>query len=362
MKKLISTLMALSLTLTSMMALSSNATIYIYDSDSDEYQDILDGYSPIDTDIAKSYFSNWNDIEKNDKFYSNENGTHMIATRKLSSIVVFNLADGASAKDVRDVVWEYCADKETEMSYTAEKRVLYGLVEEDYEYEIYTYGQGSLGEPEYSVKVEDAKNLCKILKEKNLISGFKYVNRNQITYLDAGCTDYPLTSYIMPDIDRLPPSEAEKISRVQSYVAENLPDCELRVDKDEYGNQIVQFIPPNENASVEEIMEFAVKINEACGDKVCYGDYLSPTSLGASDTLDSSIDMYNAVSGDANCDGYATIADATLVLQFLTNADEYGLTEQGRYNADVCGNLDGVTALDALEIQKFDAQEIDKFE
>ena len=45
MKKLISTLMALSLTLTSMAALSSNAAIFIYNSDSDEYQDVLDGYS-----------------------------------------------------------------------------------------------------------------------------------------------------------------------------------------------------------------------------------------------------------------------------------------------------------------------------
>ncbi len=61
------------------------------------------------------------------------------------------------------------------------------------------------------------------------------------------------------------------------------------------------------------------------------------------------------VYGDANCDGKVEIADATLILQFLTNKDEYNLTEQGMKNADVIGNGDGVTAQDALTIQQVDA-------
>lgn len=59
--------------------------------------------------------------------------------------------------------------------------------------------------------------------------------------------------------------------------------------------------------------------------------------------------------GDANCDGKVEIADATLILQFLTNKDEYSLSEQGMKNADVANNGDGVTASDALVIQKVDA-------
>ncbi len=59
--------------------------------------------------------------------------------------------------------------------------------------------------------------------------------------------------------------------------------------------------------------------------------------------------------GDANCDGKVEIADATLILQFLTNKDEYSLTEQGMKNADVIGDNDGVTAQDALVIQQIDA-------
>lgn len=63
----------------------------------------------------------------------------------------------------------------------------------------------------------------------------------------------------------------------------------------------------------------------------------------------------STLKGDANCDGKVEIADATLILQYLTNKDEYSLTELGMKNADVIGDDDGVTAQDALTIQQVDA-------
>lgn len=60
------------------------------------------------------------------------------------------------------------------------------------------------------------------------------------------------------------------------------------------------------------------------------------------------------IKGDVNNDGKIEIADATLILQYLTNKDEYKLTDTGLYNADVDGEP-GVTANDALVIQKWDA-------
>ena len=59
--------------------------------------------------------------------------------------------------------------------------------------------------------------------------------------------------------------------------------------------------------------------------------------------------------GDANCDGNVTIADAVLILQSIANPDKYKLTEQGRTNADVVGDSDGVTANDALIIQQVES-------
>ena len=73
--------------------------------------------------------------------------------------------------------------------------------------------------------------------------------------------------------------------------------------------------------------------------------------------------------GDANCDAKVDISDAVLVLQSIANKDKYGLegtdethiTAQGAANADVVGK-DGVTTLDALEIQKYVAELITSFE
>lgn len=56
--------------------------------------------------------------------------------------------------------------------------------------------------------------------------------------------------------------------------------------------------------------------------------------------------------GDANEDGEVSLADAVLIMQALSNPDDFALTEQGRKNADVDGD-GGVSSVDALEIQKF---------
>lgn len=56
--------------------------------------------------------------------------------------------------------------------------------------------------------------------------------------------------------------------------------------------------------------------------------------------------------GDANIDGGKDLADTVFIMQTLANPDKYQLSEQGTKNADVCGDSDGVTLNDALEIQR----------
>ncbi|MBP3379699.1 MAG: hypothetical protein J6K77_02395 [Ruminococcus sp.] len=67
----------------------------------------------------------------------------------------------------------------------------------------------------------------------------------------------------------------------------------------------------------------------------------------------------SGVAGDANNDGTVDIADATLILQSIGNSDKYALSAAGLANADVV-EPKGITALDSLEIQKYDAKVIDK--
>lgn len=63
--------------------------------------------------------------------------------------------------------------------------------------------------------------------------------------------------------------------------------------------------------------------------------------------------------GDANCDNNVDIADATLILQAIGNPDKYALSKQGEVNADVVDNGNGITALDSLAIQLYDAHLIE---
>lgn len=59
-------------------------------------------------------------------------------------------------------------------------------------------------------------------------------------------------------------------------------------------------------------------------------------------------------SGDANCDGKVTVADAVAVLQYIANKEKYPLSSKGLTNADADG-VKGITGSDATAIQKIDA-------
>ncbi len=62
--------------------------------------------------------------------------------------------------------------------------------------------------------------------------------------------------------------------------------------------------------------------------------------------------------GDANEDGSVDIADATAIIQHMGNPDEYALSEQGKINADIVNQGDGVTGADAVALQLIEAKKI----
>ncbi len=66
--------------------------------------------------------------------------------------------------------------------------------------------------------------------------------------------------------------------------------------------------------------------------------------------------------GDANEDGSVDIADATAIVQHMGNPDEYGLSEQGKINADIVNPGDGVTGADAVVLQLLEAKKIKQSE
>ena len=62
------------------------------------------------------------------------------------------------------------------------------------------------------------------------------------------------------------------------------------------------------------------------------------------------------VMGDANCDEAVTMADAAAIYQSIGNSDKYSLSKQGAANADCCNPGSGITAADALAVQKYSAK------
>lgn len=102
------------------------------------------------------------------------------------------------------------------------------------------------------------------------------------------------------------------------------------------------------NISAADVGEYTVKITSEAG--------VEKTVKAFEITL--ADDFTDCRAGDANCDGKITIADATAILQSVGNNDKYGLSEQGMINGDVDG-VKGITASDAIVIQKIDAGLVD---
>lgn len=56
-------------------------------------------------------------------------------------------------------------------------------------------------------------------------------------------------------------------------------------------------------------------------------------------------------SGDADGDKIMKMNDAVLIMQSISNGDKYQLTSKGKFNADLYNTGDGITPMDALELQ-----------
>ncbi|MDE6788270.1 MAG: glycoside hydrolase family 9 protein, partial [Ruminococcus sp.] len=109
-------------------------------------------------------------------------------------------------------------------------------------------------------------------------------------------------------------------------------------------SDLVSFEDDNDAAAITD------KITLYADDKLVWGTEPDGTSAGGSST--------DILWGDANEDGSVDIADATAIVQHMGNPDAYGLTEQGKLNADIVNNGDGVTGADAVALQLLEAKQI----
>lgn len=87
-------------------------------------------------------------------------------------------------------------------------------------------------------------------------------------------------------------------------------------------------------------------------------DLSEPTTKPTTEPTTAPID--SVLYGDANCDTFVNIADATAIIQSIANPDKYALSEQGFINADIDGEA-GVTGSDAFVLQQLEVGAISKF-
>jgi len=96
-------------------------------------------------------------------------------------------------------------------------------------------------------------------------------------------------------------------------------------------------------------------------------EYISSVTLyeplvdeqAATDSIElTTFEGVSVLPGDANCDFEISLSDAVAILQFIANGDKYPLANQAKINADCYDPGSGVTAMDALSIQKYDTKVI----
>lgn len=250
-----------------------------------------------------------------------------------------------------------------------------------------------VSEQTYTVnfKFENCPNLEKIVIPENYVLGgtFKLYNCPELDelvlpryskqlLLTIGKCD-KLTTFKMPESVDFDPTQYSKVtisecskiteinlSKTKSMQISNMPSLvKIKLDSYEqidnetdyascpelkdvyyYNNQTVPT-----RSELEVMNENGVTIHcRKDSQNTSYLDYYNANYVFIEDEADF---------GDVNTDGNVTLADAVLIMQTVSNPDKYRLTAEQKINADVCGN-DGITATDALAIQKYCIHLIDE--
>ena len=194
-----------------------------------------------------------------------------------------------------------------------------------------------------------ARKIYQDLKELAEIVSFDYHRADGWCRVNWQCFSPSITSYAY---DTTVENRAEVL---QQYIDDNNLDFtvvtyDYEPDSRYYKNYIGCYLKPNYDIGFEEHLEVAKKIKNDLGyTYMGTPDYVP--DIGVSVRIPD-IDVCNSIDGDSNGDGELTVADATLILQYVGNSDKYKISPQGEFNADIVGDGDGVSALDALEIQK----------
>ena len=337
MKKLLSAIISLGLAVSAVPAITASANINVNDEYSDAYQELMSQF----TEIAMPYFMSHYESTGFDTYYASADGTTYLAVAELTPAILLNTAEGVTVNDVNNALIDYNAESDTKFSVHTRTLLSYDY---DLKCEL-TVG----GSTDVYISAADAKSVCSYLKDMGLISDFTYV-ANRIEHRE-GCLLCTPTSYYKYNT----PQGDETFDTLSAYVAENGLECTV-IKEDTDGDDIYDYVTvkPDTPLTLQEHIALSEKIYS---DTQLYPAYEEPVTLAQQSGTD--IDMFNSVEGDANNDGAVGISDVTYIMQSISDTDNYALSSQQTFNADVTGGNDGITADDALAIQKYLAGQTD---
>lgn len=329
MKKIMTNILAAALCAATMTSISANARTNMYLSDSEKAANI-EGFTRVDNiQMFNTFFA---DPEAPDmkELYVNEDGTEFrgFCDAKVDA-TYFTIKDESICSDVENI------NKLLDNKYNVER--LNNCFDR--------FCIRSIG-PKESLEIcnalagYDAISECGIISQRHEMRIFRaFSGINHYLYNDK----YLGEAY--KDMDGF-----------KDYVESEFPEWSLERIKNGSTDHIV-LVQPEDITAVEQL-EAAEKIYEATGAAFFVTETIMVASPSTEGSKKYDIDVLNSVRGDANNDGSTTIADAVAILQSIGNKDKYPLSLQGSFNADIVGDFDGITAADALAIQKMDSQGI----
>ena len=265
-----------------------------------------------------------------DKITVDSKGESYHGYKKIDDIIVFKPADGVSVSEINEVL------SELNKNYRASSRSLLS----DYN------DFKCMIEAEGGISLADARNVINAVKDKGFIKDAFYLNeRYEKKYINVYLDFY--SGYKFKTADGTEVSYAEI---VKSYLEmNNIPDVKINSsltesNKNTFNDLYLEF---SDSLSRDEKMAISEKIFNETG---AYPDISVLTS--AYNNVSTEVKLFDFIDGDANDDGKLALSDAIAILQTVGNPDTYGLTAQGEYNADIAGDFDGITNLDALTVQR----------
>ena len=150
-------------------------------------------------------------------------------------------------------------------------------------------------------------------------------------------------------VDELPKGEWVQLANTNYKIPEGASNLQMYVetDSDEYSFYVDEAIGGVAGTKIDGPK--AVVTTTTTTAPVVTTTTTTAPAQDLKDILNSKVTKW----GDANGDGGVDMGDVVLIMQSLANPDKYTLTEPGIYNADVSEAGGGITANDALAIQKF---------